>query len=447
MILGVCDNSSMLETVRIVRIIIRVITIIVPILLLVSLSISFTKGVTSNEGSNKKVYESVVKKLVAAIVIFLLPTFVGIIVNISSDDFSYKDCFTSSTLEGIQKAKIKEASVLVNYALKTLSVSDYEQAVMAVRDLDDGNEKTQLTNKLASISKTIKLKQQVDAAYLTGTEEDYNKLIKEVNVLSASSAKNDMLAKLKKMKERIDASKTPDVDKTISDIGAETPPLNKVNNKNITLNYYKASTGQGFSYWLYVPENAGSDLPIVIYIHGLGERGDDYHKGTTMGINSGPIREINRGTKKYEAIIIQPQIPSNDKSQNYGRAIVELTTKLAKGLNGDMKRISISGFSNGCYGVFAIVSQFPSYFSAAVGMGCTPSNANSFKTTPLWTFVGSGDGVSTMPSFVEQVKRIHGGQAWHTQVPHHAHNIVSDTNYSVFVEYKVVEWMIGQKRN
>ena len=43
-------------------------------------------------------------------------------------------------------------------------------------------------------------------------------------------------------------------------------------------------------------------------------------------------------------------------------------------------------------------------------------------------------------------EKINGGRAWHIQVPHHSHNITHDTNYSVFVEYPVVEWMIGEKR-
>jgi hypothetical protein len=47
MILGICDSSSTLETIRIVKIIIQFICVIVPIILIVSLSITFTKGVTS----------------------------------------------------------------------------------------------------------------------------------------------------------------------------------------------------------------------------------------------------------------------------------------------------------------------------------------------------------------------------------------------------------------
>ena len=447
MILGVCSNSSILETMRIIKIVIRVITIIVPIALIVSMSITFTKQITSNEGSNKKAFESVIRKMIAAIAIFLFPILVGIAVKMSSDDFEYKECIESATKEGIYSAKVKEASDLVDIAESSLTSTDYEIAKIAVSKLDNSSSKTKLVNRLNNINTIVDLKKQIDDAYVNGTEDDYKRLLNEVNKLPASKNKNELLIKLKLMKKRIDDSKVPDVEAAIGEIGGSNPPKQKVNNKNITLNYYKASTGQGFSYWLYVPENATANMPIVIFIHGLGERGNDYYNGTTLGIVSGPIREINRGAKNYDAIIIQPQIPSGDKSQNYGTAIVELTNKLASKLNANTKKISISGFSNGCYGVFAIVNQYQNYFSAALALGCTPSNANAFKTTPLWTMVGSGDGVGTMPPFVEQVKKINGGKAWHTQVPHSAHNITHDTNYSVFTEYKVVEWMISETRN
>lgn len=446
MILSVCDSSSVLEVLNIVRIIIKAISIIVPIILIVRMSMSLTKSITSKDGPDSKLIKSIINNIIACIAIFMIPILVGILVRYSSEDFQYRKCFLSANREGIHTARVSEASTLVSIAVKSMNKSDYESALIAVSKIEDGADKNKLLKQLSNVKKTVELKSKVEDAVVNGTEDDYKQLLAEVNKLGNSSAKTELLQKLKKMKERIDASKTPNVSEAIGQISGDTPPLQKVNNKNITLNYYKASNGQAFSYWLYVPENAVSELPVVIFIHGLGERGNDYKNGTKLGIVSGPIREINRGTKNYNAIIIQPQIPSNDKSQNYGRSIVELTTKLATNLKADKARISISGFSNGCYGVFAIVPQFPNYFSAAVGMGCTPSNANAFKTVPLKTYVGSGDGVGTMPPFVEQVKKINGGRAWHTQVPHHAHNITHDTNYSVFVEYPVVEWMISEKR-
>jgi len=447
MILGICDSSSTLETIRIVKIIIQFICVIVPIILIVSLSITFTKGVTSKEGSNKKMMDSAVKKIVAAVAIFMVPIIVGMAARYSSEDFEYLKCLDKATLEGIQAAKVGEVKVLVVQAEKTFAKADYEAALIALNDLDNSNEKNALAKRLSVIKTAVELKDEVEYKSVNGTEDDYKNLLSKVNALPASAAKNEMLRTLQNMRKRLDAEKKADASKATEGIdNGGNPSKAYSKNKNVTLNYYKASTGQGFTYWLYVPEDPDTDLPTVIYIHGLGERGDDYHNNTDLGIQGGPIREINRGTKKYNAILIQPQIPSGDISQHYGRAIVELATKISNNLKGDLKKVSIAGFSNGCYGVTVIVPQFPSYFSAAVAMGCTMSSPGGFKTTPLWALVGSGDGAGTMPGFVEQVKSM-GGEAYFTKVGHHSHNIVNDYDYSVFTDQKVVEWMISKRRN
>ena len=452
MILGVCDSSSTLESIRIVKILINIITTIVPIILIISLSITFTKGVTSKEGSNKKIMDSAIKKMVAAVIIFMVPIVVGMIAKYTSEDFEYMRCIDKATLDGIQEAKVGEVTTLVVQAEKTYSKVDYDIALTALNNLNDSNEKNVLLQRMSKIKDAVALKNEVELLSVNGNEDDYNRLVKKVNALPASAAKNDMIKKLQQMKQRLDSEKRVDASKATEGInnGGNSSKALK-NNKNVSLNYFVSTTGQGFAYWLYVPENPDNDLPTVIYIHGLGERGDDYHNNTNLGVSGGPIREILRGTKKWNAIFIQPQIPSGDRSQNYGRSIVELTTKIGKNLKGDMKKISISGFSNGCYGVMVIVPQFPTYFSSAVAMGCSTTGVSpsGFSSTPLWMFVGAGDGASTMPGFAEQVKAVNGGQAWYTKVNHNSHNIVNDNapEYSVFVDQKVVEWMISKKRN
>ncbi len=436
-----CDNSSTLEVIRLVKISITIITILVPILLLITSSITFMKVITSSDGSTSKALKVVSTKLIAAIIIFLVPLFIRLVVAISSSDFEYKKCYDSATVEGIRTAKVNETKVLVNEALTSLDSTSFQVALSAVQKLDDSPEKRELFVKLANVQKTIELKNKIDQALVNGNEDDYKNLLFEVNQLESSNTKNELLRKLKQLKEKLDKEKQVSTSQATEGAG-ET----KVYNKNISLNYYTASTGQGFSYWLYVPDNATTNLPIVLYMHGLGERGDDYHNNTKLGIVSGPIKEINTGKKNYNAIIIQPQVPSGQKSQSYGKAYTELATKIANNTNANKKKISISGFSNGCYGVMAIVNQYQSFFSAAVAMGCTPSGPSSFRTTPLWMLAGSGDGVGTMPGFVNQVKAA-GGEAYYTQASHHSHNIVSDGNYSAFVEHQLVEWMISKSRN
>ena len=245
---------------------------------------------------------------------------------------------------------------------------------------------------------------------------------------------------MKILKEEIDKRSVADVKTAMAQISPNYSP--KEYSSNITVNYYK-----NFTFWLYLPDNATADLPIVFYIHGLGERGNDYQYGTSAAISSGPIHEIVMNRKKWDAIIVHAQVPEGEYSQSYSSVYVELLNKIAKQFKANKNKISIMGFSNGCYGVNRIVSDHQNYFSAAVAIGCTlGASPSAFKTTPLWTLVGVGDGASSMPSFVNSVNAI-GGNARHNNASYKDHNIMNPTkDYSVLMEFDVVEWMIAQER-
>ena len=105
------------------------------------------------------------------------------------------------------------------------------------------------------------------------------------------------------------------------------------------------------------------------------------------------------------------------------------------------------GFSHGCYGLMHIVSSHPDYFSAAVPIGCNPSNANKFVSTPTWAFAGAGEGVNSFPGWVEQIKNL-GGQAYFTRPPLHQHNVLT-LGYSILRDdnYNVIDWMLKQTRS
>ncbi len=219
-------------------------------------------------------------------------------------------------------------------------------------------------------------------------------------------------------------------------------PIKKT--ENIYLGYYKT----GFSFWIYVPDNLTSDLPIVMFLGGLGEKGNDYYGNSSTAINVGPIHEVMKYGYKYNAIIVHPQVPGEYDVYGFLSSYIELLNSIAKNFNANKKKISIMGFSHGCYGVMNIMKDNRKYFSATVPIGCDPKNrASYFKYTPTWAFAGAGDGVNSLPEFVNQINNM-GGYAKFTRPPHHSHNVLSD-NYSILRDknYNVIDWMISQKRS
>ena len=219
------------------------------------------------------------------------------------------------------------------------------------------------------------------------------------------------------------------------------------NYDNISLNYYVSSSNKGFSYWVYLPKKVSSNLPIIMYMGGLGEIGDDYASDSKGAINNGPIREVISYGYNYNAILVHVQVPSNKYVYEHLGSYVELVGKIANEFKADKKRISVMGFSHGCYGVMNLIPDYQTYFSAAVPIGCDPKDrARYFVQTPTWAFAGGGDGVSSMPRFVSSINAL-GGSAKFDRPPYHQHNIVG-SEYSILRDdnYNVIEWMISQTR-
>ena len=93
MILNICDNGDVLSVMRIVNITVLIIKIAIPIILILSLSINYLKAVyTSDNDALVKANKQAVNKMIAAILIFFIPTFVNVLVKLGSSENGYSNC-------------------------------------------------------------------------------------------------------------------------------------------------------------------------------------------------------------------------------------------------------------------------------------------------------------------------------------------------------------------
>ena len=136
MILSICDSSSVLEVIRIIKILVRIITIVVPIILIVTSMIAFTKDVKDGNSPGLKAFAV---RCIAAIIIIFIPTFVGVIANALEDTLEYQSCLNRATHEGINEARSKEVIKLIEATKKSLNKADYLLAEKEVQKLRQGS--------------------------------------------------------------------------------------------------------------------------------------------------------------------------------------------------------------------------------------------------------------------------------------------------------------------
>jgi len=126
-----------------------------------------------------------------------------------------------------------------------------------------------------------------------------------------------------------------------------------------------------------LPENYNpkQKYPLVLFLHGMGERGSDNEAQLTHG-SMMFTNPVNR--EKYPAIVLFPQCSSNafwtyeKRSDRFERweadlpKVKELLDSYLAKETVDKNRIYIMGISMGGYGTFDMVCRFPDIFAAAI---------------------------------------------------------------------------------
>ncbi len=124
--------------------------------------------------------------------------------------------------------------------------------------------------------------------------------------------------------------------------------------------------GRHFRYQVFVPATAaapGPQRPLVLFLHGSGERGDDGIKPTLAGL--GPWLKQNMDS--FPALAVFPQVPEDEewRGRNARMALAVLDATRAE-FNADPRRIYLTGMSMGGYGSWELALARPTGFAAVV---------------------------------------------------------------------------------
>jgi len=155
----------------------------------------------------------------------------------------------------------------------------------------------------------------------------------------------------------------------------------------------QTKTKVNYNYLLYLPKNYSTQnkkYPLVIYLHGGSQKGNDLNKLKTYGM---PYL-VDKG-QNFKFIIVSPQCPDNKywSTENWFDSLyAELIAKYRI----DTNRIYVTGISMGGYGTYIVAMDFPEKFAAIVPLcgGINDSDTSrvcNLSKIPIWTFHGTAD--------------------------------------------------------
>lgn len=173
---------------------------------------------------------------------------------------------------------------------------------------------------------------------------------------------------------------------------------NYINEKGDTLRYRQ----------LFPDSDTLRKYPLVIFLHGSGERGNDNESQLKWGVRN---FATDQAMKMHPAFVIAPQCPNNISWANFSNnknrtemslqpapskpmeLLIALIHQFIKKFPVDTNRIYITGLSMGGFGTFDAIERYPHLFAAAVPVcgGGDVVKAPSIAHIPMWIFHGAED--------------------------------------------------------
>ena len=199
-------------------------------------------------------------------------------------------------------------------------------------------------------------------------------------------------------------------------------------------------------------------FPLVIFLHGSGERGNDNEAQLKWGVMN---FATDQNMMLHPAFVIAPQCPEKISWSNFSRdgmklqpaptkpmeLLIGLIHQLIKTLPIDSNRIYITGLSMGGYGTYDAIERYPHLFAAAVPVcgGGDTTKAASIAHLPIWIFHGAED---PTVSPIYSLNMLHaltkaGAHPGFTQYPEVGHF----SWLGVYSDALMMEWLFRQHKS
>ena len=198
-------------------------------------------------------------------------------------------------------------------------------------------------------------------------------------------------------------------------------------------------------YVVYVPReyDAGKAWPMIVFLHGAGERGKDGLLQTDVGLG----RAIRRHPDRFPCIVVMPQCPEGvwwDGAVDQVKLAVGLTMKQ---YHIDEDRIYLSGLSMGGFATWIYGAQRPDFFAALMPIcgGGNIEDAPALASIPIWAFQGADDEVVAPEESRRMVEAVRaaGGEVRYTEFEKTGHNSWDQA----YENPKHIRWLLKQRRN
>ncbi len=245
---------------------------------------------------------------------------------------------------------------------------------------------------------------------------------------------------------------------------------------------FSAPSGLEMPYRLYLPEDysSGKSYPLLVFLHGRGERGTDNRSSMFDGIGlfKGNHSVVSpKGQLQFPAIVLIPQCSDKTNDEEWanwdgnsaeqpfvglgmdgsytpskvasdsGAAALALIDSTIQNYRVDDKRVYVTGISMGGFATWDFIMRRPELFAAAVPMAgySKHSDADKLSHIPMWIFHGETDKWNPVEGSRISYKLLkkEGANVRYTEYPDTGH---MDSFHKAWAEFDLLPWLFSQKK-
>ncbi len=205
--------------------------------------------------------------------------------------------------------------------------------------------------------------------------------------------------------------------------------------------------------------NPDRTYPLVVFLHGAGERGSDNTAQLKHGMKEFLTPERRND---YPCYVLAPQCPTGkrwvevdwsasshshpEQPSDTLRLVHDLVIEMTTSANVDKRRVYIMGLSMGGYGTWDAIARYPELFAAAIPIcgGGDPAVVERYVQLPIWCFHGDRDNavpVERSRTMIDALKKA-GGNPKYTEYEGVGH----DSWTATFANPEVYQWLFQQVR-
>lgn len=196
---------------------------------------------------------------------------------------------------------------------------------------------------------------------------------------------------------------------------------------------------------VHLPEDHGVDperrWPLVLSLHGAGERGTDLDLVASAG-----IPRLAEAGHEFPFVVASPQCPEPSQWVAEVTVLARLLDEVVAEHSIDPSRVYVTGFSMGGFGAWSLAVRYPERFAAVAPIcgGLWNQGVEPICRLPVWTFHGEDD--TTVPiAFTEEIVEgleALGADVRLTRYPGVGHDSWTQT----YDDPELYDWLLSHRR-